>query len=127
MPIWLFCFFSEQTILQAVFFEMDRETMPINRILDKFRKYLMLATSNDFWDYFDAPPKILFLTLRKDWAFQVKKQLEKYADDIGYWDALTGNHFLLSWTEDRNQKKDTLGKNWIRADWDNDFRMSFFA
>jgi hypothetical protein len=107
-------------------FEMDRETMPISRILDKHRKYLMFVTSDDLWDCFDMYPRIMFLTLRKDWAFKIKRQIEDYASKNGYWDALTDNHFLLSWTEDGNQKKDTLGENWIRAGWDDDFKMSFF-
>ncbi len=106
--------------------EVDRETMATGRILDKFRKYLMYMTSGDLWDRFDTYPRIMFLTLRKGWAFNIKKQLEDYASENGYWDALADNHFLLSWTEGRNQKQNALGESWIRAGWDDDYRMAFF-
>ena len=53
-------------------FEMDRETMPLTRILDKYRKYFIFMAGNNIWGSFNAYPRIMFLTLRKDWAFKIK-------------------------------------------------------
>lgn len=106
--------FATKDTVYPFYFEYDRATESLDRIIDKFRKYILFAESDEIFEYeYDQFPMLLFLTNAEGNAINVKKYVEDYAIREGHEDALRDNYFFVSWSEDINSEN-LLEKKWTK-------------
>jgi hypothetical protein len=97
------------------FFEYDRQTESMERLMAKMLKYMLLEDSREWERYgFESFPRLLFLTNREGWANKIKNALETFAWNEGMSHIVEHNSFMFSW-ECKEYMDNLLEPIWLKA------------